>query len=321
MNTHHTRPRLRRPTLIQLLIVLSAALVLATGFAAGTAQSSQDDPAPPDEKERKFENGIPAHVPLKVKLKNEQAFKNPKNKEWVKELEIEVKNTGSKPIYYLNLTLTLDDFRLEDGHAVGLSISYGRNDLMYLDTALLPEDVPIGPGESVTLKIPPDQARGYGLIRDERQKTDAKKIKFNMQFINFGDGTGLEMPVGVPSYNRRDSQKSPPPEASDRACQPPPALRAREVPAKSLKMSYHAKPASFLRVDFLSPEVSPAEPAPARVCNCQNIPNCFFGKFQCANHCPCANNCAFLAHVSTGNCSDPTARCRQVQLVHRPCPT
>jgi hypothetical protein len=244
MNTHVTGSRLRLPTLTRLLIPLSAALVLAFGIAARTTQSSQDNPAQSgNDGERTFENRLPAHVPLKVKLKNEQAFKNPKNKEWMKEFEIEVKNTGTKPIYYLNLTFTLDDFRLEDGNAIGLSVSYGRAELIYLDTTLLPGDMPIRPGESIILKIPEEQARGYGLIRDGRQKTDAKKIKFNMQFINFGDGTGLEMPVGVPSHNRRGSQKSPP-EGNGRACQPPPPLRAEEVTATFLKTFSYLKPAS-----------------------------------------------------------------------------
>jgi hypothetical protein len=67
------------------------------GIVSSTAQSAQDDA----KDERKFENTIPAHVPVRVKLKNEQAFKNPKNKNWARELEIEVKNTGSKPIYFM----------------------------------------------------------------------------------------------------------------------------------------------------------------------------------------------------------------------------
>ena len=79
---------------------------------------------------------------MKVKLKSKRAFKDKKNKEWAKQLEIEVKNTGTKPIYYLNLSFTLDDFRLEDGHPIAFAIAYGRSELLYLDTPLIPEDVP-----------------------------------------------------------------------------------------------------------------------------------------------------------------------------------
>jgi hypothetical protein len=149
MDTHDARSRTRRPKLTHLLMTLSAALVLAAGFAASTAQS--------DEEERKFENRMPAHVPLKVKLKNEQRFKNPKNKEWAKELEIEVKNTGTKPIYFMYMVFVLSDFVLENDRPLAFTVMYGRHELADLETPLEPDDLPVRPGESVTLKISEEQ--------------------------------------------------------------------------------------------------------------------------------------------------------------------
>ncbi|HEX8557870.1 MAG TPA: hypothetical protein VF668_07220 [Pyrinomonadaceae bacterium] len=35
-----------------------------------------------------------------MKLKSEKSFKDLKNKRWLRELELEVKNTGSRPIHY-----------------------------------------------------------------------------------------------------------------------------------------------------------------------------------------------------------------------------
>src|SRR6267142_246433 len=60
--------------------------------------------------ERELEDTIPAHVPIKVKIKaeKEQAFKDLSNEHWVRDLEIEVKNTGTKPIYFLHLQLHLE---------------------------------------------------------------------------------------------------------------------------------------------------------------------------------------------------------------------
>ena len=44
------------------------------GFVSGTAQSVQE--------EREFKNTVPAHVPVKVKIKNEKSFKDKGNKGW-----------------------------------------------------------------------------------------------------------------------------------------------------------------------------------------------------------------------------------------------
>jgi hypothetical protein len=314
MDTHDSRPRLRRPSLAQLFVTLAAALVLVCGFAASTATTPQED------EERKFEDRVPAHVPLKVKLKNERAFKDKKNKEWARDLEIEVKNTGSKPIYFMYMVFILPDFTLEGDHPLAFTVMYGRHQLADLEAPLEPDDVPVRPGESVTLKVSEEQWRGYESIRGKKNKADAQKVRLDMQMVSFGDGTGYDSSAGVfiTAPPRRSSRESPREESSG-GCRPPPA-RAADPPAKIFRASYLSEPADLLRVDFLEAKAAPPS-APARACNCQNIPNCFYGTLQCPHHCECTNNCQFLAHVSTGNCSDPRGRCRQVQMVGRPCET
>jgi hypothetical protein len=195
-----------------LLTALSAALVLATGFTAGTAQSPQDNPAQDEDEERRFENRIPPHVPVKVKLKNEQGFKDRKNKEWARGLEIEVRNTGTKPIYFLYLIVDLPDFVLEDGHSIGFQVRYGRGELVDLEAALSPNDAPILPGESITLALAERQWKGYEAIRGQKNKADAMKVEIRMQMINFGDGTGFESSAGVflTAPPRRSSRERPP---------------------------------------------------------------------------------------------------------------
>ncbi|HEU4596170.1 MAG TPA: hypothetical protein VFS10_13590, partial [Pyrinomonadaceae bacterium] len=95
--------------LTSLLLVLFALLVVAFGLSSGAAQSSQDGAESSASEEREFKNTVRAHVPIKVKVKNEQSFKNLKNKKWARELEIEVKNTGTKPIYYLYVVVAMPD--------------------------------------------------------------------------------------------------------------------------------------------------------------------------------------------------------------------
>src|SRR3712207_4633634 len=58
------------------------------GIVPSTAQSQ------PEAKE--LDDKIPKHLPIKVKVKNLD------KKNWVREVEVEVKNTGDKPIYFLS---------------------------------------------------------------------------------------------------------------------------------------------------------------------------------------------------------------------------
>src|SRR5215211_7622415 len=57
--------------------------------------------------ERIFENKIPAHIPIKIKIKKEKetSFKDLKNEKWLREFELEVTNTGDKSIYYLEIIM------------------------------------------------------------------------------------------------------------------------------------------------------------------------------------------------------------------------
>ena len=52
------------------------------GLASGVAQS-------PEKEERKVEDRVAKHLPVKLKVKNEQALKDLKNKKWARELEVE----------------------------------------------------------------------------------------------------------------------------------------------------------------------------------------------------------------------------------------
>ena len=115
--------RLRTLTDRDKLLVIGAVL-LFTGMVGFRVAHSQRDNTPADE--RRFENTVPVHVPIKVKLKNVKSFKDLKNKNWARELEIKVKNTGSKPIYFMYAVVSLPDFVLDNGYPVGFQVKYGR---------------------------------------------------------------------------------------------------------------------------------------------------------------------------------------------------
>ncbi|HLL72149.1 MAG TPA: hypothetical protein VK363_11980 [Pyrinomonadaceae bacterium] len=180
-------------TFLAAALLVSFLTLCVVGIVSSTAQSTQDDA----EDERKFENTIPAHVPLKVKVKNEQSFKNMKNKNWARELEIEVKNTGNKPIYFMYMVIYLPDM-IVNGNPAGFQVTYGRKELVRLTTLIEADDVPIQPGETATLRISEAQVRGFEKLIDEEKRVPPKKVEFDLQLINFGDGTGLRSKQGRP---------------------------------------------------------------------------------------------------------------------------
>jgi hypothetical protein len=143
--------------------------------------------------ERQLEDTIPKHVPIKVKIKadKEKAFKDLNNENWLRDLEIEVKNTGNKPIYFLVLAVDLPDTRGPDGNIVGWDIHYGRTDLIEITAPLKPEDVPIKPGETHIFTIAERFVRGWQGIARAHQIAQPKRVQVIFQFINFGDGTGF----------------------------------------------------------------------------------------------------------------------------------
>src|SRR5258708_1238763 len=82
--------------LMILALILVAMLLKNTGLTSSS---------PLVQGERTIENTIPKDVPIKIKIKKEkeQSFKDLNNEEWVREFELEVTNTGDKPIYFLFL--------------------------------------------------------------------------------------------------------------------------------------------------------------------------------------------------------------------------
>jgi hypothetical protein len=70
---------------IKLVLSIVGVLVLASSSAA---------------QERIFENKVPAHIPIKIKIRKEkeESFKDLKNEKWLGEFELEVTNTGDRPI-------------------------------------------------------------------------------------------------------------------------------------------------------------------------------------------------------------------------------
>ncbi|HJY27208.1 MAG TPA: hypothetical protein VJ306_04175, partial [Pyrinomonadaceae bacterium] len=145
----------------------------------------------PQENERQLVDLIPKHVPIKIKIKKEKeaGFKDLNNEKWGWEFELEVTNTGTKPIYALDL-FVMTDVKTADGSPVIFPMYYGRNELGDIRTKAEPTDVPIKPGESVSLDINPGIVNAWDYFRKKENRPLPKRLEVKIESLNFGDGTG-----------------------------------------------------------------------------------------------------------------------------------
>lgn len=98
MSTSANNPNALTKTLATAMVLsVVGVLLMSSRLISGSAASQ----------ERIFENQIPAHIPIKIKIKKEKeaSFKDLKNEKWLSEFELEVTNTGDKPIYFLYINL------------------------------------------------------------------------------------------------------------------------------------------------------------------------------------------------------------------------
>jgi hypothetical protein len=118
MNTQRLRSLLQRRNILPLTIALLSSLIILYGLASGAAQT-------PEKEEREVEDKIPKHLAIKVKIKKPEKLKDAKNEDWPDDVEIEVTNTGTKPIYFLSIHLALPDVLAENGNHYVFLYHYG----------------------------------------------------------------------------------------------------------------------------------------------------------------------------------------------------
>lgn len=231
--------------------------------------------------ERLFENMIPKHVPLglRIRKEKEKEFKDLKNEKWAHDFEMEVTNTGNKPIYEFYLLL-VTDVKATAGFRVVAPVYYGRSELGTISTLAGPDDIPLKPGESVILKIHPGQLEAWDYMRRKENRPHPKEIQVRLEGLSFGDGTGYGGEDGV-ALPRKPEQSN-----LDR-CIPqknksrPQSLEwlANARQRKANRSSSVDLPAMFLPVSFLSADVSKLispKPEPTDCCpgaNCVSLIN------------------------------------------------
>jgi len=195
MDASSRTPNLAGKTIALVLVLFVIAVLLIGSHLTPSIATLQEA--------RVFENTIHKDVPIKVSIKKEkeESFKNLENENWVREFELDVTNTGEKPIYYLDLILATD-VRVGEQRLV-FPIGYGRNELGDIISKARPDDVPIRPGETHVFKIHPGQMRSWD--KEVRNHPQATRVRVELQELSFGDGTGYFGNQPYPPANKRQS--------------------------------------------------------------------------------------------------------------------
>jgi hypothetical protein len=266
---------------------LTAALVLSVIGVLMTASPLRSGSAA--FQERIFENNIPSHIPIKIKIKKEKekSFKDLKNEKWVSEFELELTNTGDKPIYFVYITMDTDVKFDRVGPEIVFPLTYGRAELSDIVTKATSDDVAIKPGETIILTAGDATAWEKG-VREDRWP-DATKFKAEIQILSFGDGTGyfgtgLYPPAGRPRAAVNDEKPRRPPRARARPREAligklgapatpfrqPTFMSANFLPDESVIVAESSTTQPFVTCQF--PECTPVVPWAGYVCY-DNDPN------------------------------------------------
>jgi hypothetical protein len=247
---------LRKSSMLAKLVLLLALIFVASIFFinSGSFQSMAQST------ERELQDTIPKHLPIKVKIRKEKekAFKDLKNEKWVRDFELEVTNTGDKPIYFLSLLLILPEIKAPDGNNMGFGLHYGRRELGYIETKAGPDDVPIKLGETYVFRFSDIEAVSWERFRQRENKPDAKKLILHFQILSFGDGSGFWRNDGmaVPRQPNAPNERSsldrcgPEPNLSNSSGELQHTLRSNQLTTYSTD----DLPAHFMLANFLSSE-------------------------------------------------------------------
>jgi hypothetical protein len=193
-NTHLTSRRgLVAFVAFMFLLVAISGLVSGAGAFRGASTQSGD--------ERRVNVHTFTRMPLTVKeVRNLQKEGN-----FLRDLEIEVKNVSRSPIYFISLLVEFPDVpaatptpRPDNGFVpaatTGFTVTYGAERLMDVTQLAGSDDVPLKPGETYIFKIPEARVVGFEYMNREKNLPPQawKRMEVSFNIISLGDGTGYE---------------------------------------------------------------------------------------------------------------------------------
>jgi hypothetical protein len=187
----------RTATTFSVLLLLTLTFFLVAAVRKTSSSSGLQN-------KRIFENKIPSSVPIKIKIKKEkvESFEDLNSEKWASEFELELTNTGDKPIYFIYITIVTD---VKDAaQRIVFPIYYGRGELGDIVTRPIGTDVPIKPGDTYVMKMGP--VGGWEKLVREGRVPQAGKFTAVLQAISFGDGTGYFGTTPYPPSQRASSR-------------------------------------------------------------------------------------------------------------------
>ena len=130
------------------------------------------------------------------------AIRNLQSEQWHRDLEIEVQNNSGKPIYYLQIDVSLPDIDTTQADGVprhyAFPLIFGRRELMKHGNYALATDRAISPGGREVFRIPEPYWKGLQnfLSTKNLPMSAVKDIRLRIHSVSFGDGTGFR--IGMP---------------------------------------------------------------------------------------------------------------------------
>lgn len=164
---------------LKLLLICASSIFLIKGaLMLSTAQSTSGE-------ERKFKSKDFRDMPLRVRK-----VKGLQSETWPNDLEIEIENISSKPIYFINAVLEFPDDPAPNGSS-GIKFKFGKVENMDIARLAQPEDEHVDPGRTVVFTVSQVYRKGL-MVRQQKTPHNFKKLDFWFEIVSFGDGTGYE---------------------------------------------------------------------------------------------------------------------------------
>ena len=196
MNPSTARVVMFHKRLLVLSFVFGAATFLIQGLLVLTSAQSSTE-------ERTFKKKEFRDMPLRVRK-----VKNLQSETWPNDLEIEIENVSTKPIYFIHAVLEFPDDPAPNGGS-GITLEYGNLENMDIARIAGEGDEHLDPGKTVALVV--SDIYRKGLLAKQRDTPDnMKRLEFWFHIISFGDGTGFEVSQFLDLRKRKASFKAPP---------------------------------------------------------------------------------------------------------------
>ncbi len=138
------------------------------------------------DQERTFEMRDFKDLPLAVRQ-----VRNLQSDTWHKDLEIEVKNNSTKPIYSILAYLEFPDEPVRGDGVSGIVIIFGERKYVDLRRIGDSQDPHLNPGDTYVFTIPEKLKKGLK-VKHEKSPKAFKRLELRFGVISFGDGTGFE---------------------------------------------------------------------------------------------------------------------------------